>query len=270
MARAVAPPDRAATAGPAVAEDLAGMPDPAACAHVFVEELDALELRPADAHHLAHVLRLRSGDLVTASDGAGRWRRCRLAVAAGVARLEADGPVVHAPRPVPAVTVGFALPKRGRPEWAVQKLTEAGVDRVVPLRSARSVVRWDGPEAGLERLRRVAREAAMQARLAYLPEVAPLSSFADAVAALADAGGALADPAGEPLSLATPAVLVGPEGGFDEAERACGLPLVRLGPTRLRTETAAVAAGLLLCALRSGSVRAAAWSPPTTARGTQR
>ena len=65
---------------------------------------------------------------------------------------------------------------------------------------------------------------------------------------------ALADPGGRPPSLDYPTVLVGPEGGWSPAERGFGLPTVALGPTVLRTETAAVTAGALLAALRAGLV----------------
>ena len=81
----------------------------------------------------------------------------------------------------PALTVVFAPTKGERPEWVVQKLTELGIDRIVPLRSERSVVRWSGQrgQATAERLRRVAREAAAQCRRVWLPEVADTIAFED-------------------------------------------------------------------------------------------
>lgn len=149
--------------------------------------------------------------------------------------------------------MAFAVVKGQRPEWAVQKLTEIGVDRIVPLLAARSVVRWPPGEAGgqLARLRRVAREAAMQSRRVWLPEVAGVTPF-DAMAA--EAGAALAQPGAGPPGLAHPVVLIGPEGGWDDAELAAAPALVGLGPSVLRTETAALVAGTLLCALRAGVV----------------
>jgi 16S rRNA (uracil1498-N3)-methyltransferase len=226
-------------------------PGPAATgakAHVFVADLASPELDPGDRHHLERVLRLRPGEMVTASDGVGRWVVCRFA---GGASLDVDGPLTLEPAPDPPITVAFAPPKGDRPEWAVQKLTELGVDRIVPLVAARSVVRWTGERAAgpLVRLRRVAREAAMQSRRAWLPGVEEPSTFA---AAAARTGAALAVSAGDPPSLDHPVVLVGPEGGWDEDELAAGLPTVGLGPNVLRSETAAVAAGTLLVALRSG------------------
>ena len=194
------------------------------------------------------MLRLRAGDEVTVSDGAGGRLRCRFGPA-----LEPVGEVERVARPSPEVTVAFAVVKGQRPEWAVQKLTEIGVDRIVPLLSARSVVRWPHGEASghLTRLRRVAREAAMQSRRVWLPEVAGVTPFEDLVA---EAGAALAHPGAGPPALGHPVVLVGPEGGWDDAEVAAAPALVGLGSSVLRTETAALVAGTLLCALRAGVV----------------
>ena len=176
--------------------------------------------------------------------------------------LEPVGPVEREARPAPPITVCFALVKGERPEWAVQKLTEVGVDRIVPFVASRSVVRWDGDKAArnAERLRRVAREAAMQSRRVWLPEVADVAPFAE-IAALP--GLALAEAGGAPPSLDHPAVAVGPEGGWGPEELAVGAPRVTLGPHVLRAETAAVVAGSLLVGLRSGVVVATAREKPT-------
>ena len=194
------------------------------------------------------MLRLRAGEELTVCDGAGGVLRCRFGP-----RLEPVGEVERVPRPAPPVTVAFAVVKGQRPEWAVQKLTEIGVDRIVPLLAARSVVRWPPGEVGgqLARLRRVAREAAMQSRRAWLPAVEGVTPFADVAA---EAGAALAHPGGGRPGLDRPVLLVGPEGGWDGGELARGLPRVGLGPSVLRAETAAVVAGALLCALRAGVV----------------
>lgn len=225
-------------------------PMPPAAAHVFVADLAEVALSTEDAHHLDRVLRLRPGEEVTASDGRGGWRSC---VYSGGGLVSPAGPVSVVPRPAPAVVVAFALTKGERPEWTVQKLVEAGVDRIVPFVAARSVVRWDAEKAERQvaRLRAVARGAAMQSRQVFLPAVSELAAF-EAVAGME--GAALAAQGGAPPSLYHPVVLVGPEGGWDPAELAVGLPGVSLGPTVLRAETAAVAAGVLLCALRAGVV----------------
>jgi 16S rRNA (uracil1498-N3)-methyltransferase len=241
-----------------------------AAAQVFVDDIDALEVSPGDAHHLAQVLRLRPGEVVVAADGRGRWRACRFAGAAagGGPALHPDGPVVDSPRPAPEITVAFVPVKGERPEWAVQKLTEAGVDRIVVLRSDRAVVRWDGERAdrAVERLRRVAHEAAAQSRRAWLPEVSGVRTLGDLAGLLAPVPLALAHPGGGPPSTRAPAVAVGPEGGWSEAETGAGYPSVGLGPTVLRAETATVAVGLLLCALREGLVGPPG-GPPAPAPG---
>jgi 16S rRNA (uracil1498-N3)-methyltransferase len=223
-------------------------------AHVFVTDPAAPVLDDADRHHLERVLRLRPGEVVTASDGAGSLRRC---VFAAGAVLEPVAEVEVLPPPAPSLTVGFALVKGDRPEWIVQKLAECGIDRIVPFTADRSVVRWDGEKAAraVERLRRVAREAAMQSRQAVLPVVEDLAGLPGLLAA--GSGAALADLDGEGPSLDRPFLLVGPEGGWSEEERALAPARVSFGPAVLRAETAAMAAGVLLAALRAGVVAAA-------------
>lgn len=230
-----------------------------AAAQVFVDagQLTApiLTVDEADRHHLERVLRLRPGQAVVASDGAGRWRTCQWALAG---RLDATGPVVTEPSPVPVVVVGFAVLQGDRTDWVVQKLTELGVDRLLPFVADRSVARWDaGSERALrqsERWRRVAREAAMQCRRVRLPAVEEVRSLGELVADLPIAP-ALAEEGGERPTLDHPVVLVGPEGGWSPAELALGLPRMGLGPSVLRGETAAVAAGVMLCGLRSRLIR---------------
>lgn len=225
--------------------------------HVFVADVAAPELDDDDRHHLERVLRVRAGEEVTVADGRGGWRRCEL-VPGGVLVPIAE-PETR-PRPTPEVTIAFALTKGEKPELAVQKLTEIGVDRIVPFVAGRSIVRWDEERAArnLARLRRVAREAAMQSRRVYLPDVSDISDFG-AVAALP--GATLADAGGHPPSLHRPVVLVGPEGGWTDAERSAGLAMAALGPHVLRAETAAIVAGALLIGLREGLIQHAGSLP---------
>ena len=215
---------------------------------VFVDDLDQPTLAPHDDHHLRRVLRLRDGDDVTIADGAGRWRRATFGdplQATSEARAEPDA--------VPVITIAFALLKGDRPEYVVQKLTELGVDRIVPFVAARSIVRWDDAKAdrNLERLRKVAREAAMQCRRARLPIVDPVAQFADLVA-LGPVD--LADFDGGAPTLDRPIVAIGPEGGWTDEERAAVPSRVVLSPHVLRAETAAITAGALLGGLRAGVV----------------
>jgi len=239
-------------------------PDPvlvAAAAMVFVPDLAAPRLDAESAHHLVDVLRLRAGELVVAADGSGSWVPCRMTVAGvkGDARgrdlaaiLELDGSVTVTPEARPHLTVAFAPVKGDRPEWVVQKLSELGVDRIVPITTRRSVVHWEGDRAVrvLERLSRVAREASSQCRRTRLPEIGPISSL-DGLTGPGGAPPSLAHPGGPPPTLDHPVIAIGPEGGWDGDELAGGMPTVGLGPTVLRAETAAIAAATLLCGLRS-------------------
>jgi len=132
----------------------------------------------------------------------------------------------------------------------VQKLTELGIDVIVPFVAQRSVVRWDAERSARhhERLTRVAREAAMQCRRARLPTVEPLTGFGDVAgrpgAAIATLGGQMLDVACHRL------LIVGPEGGWSPEELESPPPRVGLGNYVLRSETAAIAAGALMTALR--------------------
>lgn len=219
---------------------------------VYVEHLDRLDLHPDDRHHLERVLRVRRGDPVVCADGAGRWVACRLGPV-----VEPAGAVVRVPRRLPRVRVGFALVKGSKPELICQKLSEVGVDRIVPFVADRSIVRWDDERSDRnhERLVRVALAAAAQSRRVWLPEVEAVTEFATLAAgprvALADLDGELPDD--EPDT-----VLVGPEGGWSPAERHAVPRHLCFGVQVMRAETAAIVVGATLVGLRSGLVRRAA------------
>jgi 16S rRNA (uracil1498-N3)-methyltransferase len=222
-------------------------------AHAFVDDLDRPRLSAEDHHHLARVVRLRHGDSVTVSDGAGKWRGACLGAGP---ELEAATDAVADRRPAPPITVAFALVKGERPELTVQKLTELGIDRLIPFVAERGVVRWDATkiERQAGRLADIARHAAMQCRRTWLPQIDRATTFAE-VAGLP--GAALADLGGDPPSLRRSTVLVGPEGGWAPSEQAAGLPRVRIGANVLRAETAAITIGALLSALRAELVQEA-------------
>ena len=209
-------------------------------AHVFVSSLESPQLTDEDDHHLRRVLRIRDADVVTLCDGAGKWV---------AARLTAGGPVVES-EPTTEValrpaTVISAIPKGDRPEWIVQKLTEIGTTAIGFMDCARSVVRWDAARAAkqIERLRRIAREAAMQSRRLWLPRVLDVVPFDEATVS---GNCAIADPDGGDLTADTDTLLVGPEGGFTEGELNSVKRRVALSPNVLRVETAALAAAFLL------------------------
>ena len=220
-----------------------------ATAQVFVDDLETPSLSEHDAHHLLRVRRVRDGELVIAADGTGAWRCCTL----DGGRLVATGSVELEPPASPLLTVAFAPVKGDRSEWAVAKLTEVGCDQIVALATDRAAVRWSGPaaERSLERWARIAAEAACQSRRVRLPLIGGpvgIESF------VGDPSVALAVPGGPPLAPGIDTVLIGPEGGWSPAERDLGFVSVGLGAHVLRTETAALAAGVLTGAIRAGTV----------------
>jgi len=218
---------------------------------VLVADLDAPVLDGDDHHHLSRVLRLRAGAEVCATDGVGGWRSCAFT---GAEDLDPLGERRQQPAPEYELAVGFALVMGDRPELVVQKLTELGVDRIVPFAARRSVVRWDEAKATkqLERLRRVAREACGQCRRLWLPRVglADGAGLPD-VSQLRSGGAVLADAGGRPLRRSDRVVLIGPEGGWEDGESE-GSDRVGIGEHVLRAETAAIAVGVALTALRVG------------------
>jgi 16S rRNA (uracil1498-N3)-methyltransferase len=204
-----------------------------------------------EARHLAGVLRARVGDEVTLFDGRG---------AEFAARVEAVGKQTvelsilarrDISRELPVeLTLAVALPKGDRQKWLVEKATELGVTRLVPLITERGVAQ--PVAAALARLARGVIEASKQCGRNRLMEIAPPCTLAElSAAASSDALRWLADPGGAPLAgeavkQGQPIVAaIGPEGGFTEAERAAamtaGWRAVGLGPSILRIETAAMA-----------------------------
>ncbi len=147
--------------------------------------------------------------------------------------------------------MAFTPVKGDRNEWAVQKLTEIGIDEVIILAPTQhSVVRWSDADKQLRKLRVVAREAAMQSRRVWLPNIVGLAALHEVCAG---DGAAVADPDGVALHAGVSLVVVGPEGGFAEDELPAGVPRVQLGDTILRAETATLVAATLLVARRASS-----------------
>lgn len=224
--------------------------------------------------HAATVRRIRAGEHVEVSDGAGRVARCAVSTA-GRDRLDLlVESVVDASARLPRLVLVQALAKGGRDEQAVETATEFGVDAVVPWAAERSVVQWAGERGERSRRRWEATvlAAAKQSRRPTVPVVEPpvtTAGLAARVAAGAAAGERLLvlhEEAAEPLSTVEvpPAgapglllVAVGPEGGVSPAELdrlvGAGARAVRLGPEVLRASSAGAAALAVL------SVRLGRW-----------
>jgi 16S rRNA (uracil1498-N3)-methyltransferase len=214
-----------------------------------LEQGAELTLEGAQAHYLAGVLRLGAGAQVKLfDDRSGEW----LAEVAGTGKRRVTLRVLAHLRerePVPDLWLLFAPIKRGRIDWLIEKATELGVARLLPVITRRTVVE----RVNLERLRAHAIEAAEQCERTALPEMAEPEKLELVLEAwppgrklyFADEGGG--HPLGTAVAAGAAAILIGPEGGFTEEERAAirALPEARpvsLGPRILRADTAAVAA----------------------------
>lgn len=222
-----------------------------------------LTLPEAATNHLVRVLRLREGAALTVFDGRGHEHY------ASIARLHGSTVVVQvgdalAPRgesPLP-ITLVQGISRGERMDWTLQKATELGVSRIVPVLTARSVVRLDDRQAAKkqEHWQQVVISACEQSGRTLVPEVAMPLSLRDYLAKLtATASRLLLNPEGADSlaglsTLAGPVeLLIGPEGGLDDDEiriaQQAGFMSVRLGPRILRTETASVVALSVLQAM---------------------
>ncbi|WP_086735752.1 16S rRNA (uracil(1498)-N(3))-methyltransferase [Streptomyces glaucescens] len=217
-----------------------------------------------EGRHAVSVKRLRPGEDVILTDGAGRWADCVVLGTEGKDRLivQLDS-YTEEPPEQPRITVVQALPKGDRGELAVETMTEVGVDAIVPWQAARCITQWKG-DRGLKSLakwRATAREAGKQSRRVRFPEVADLASTKQVAALLAKADFAAVlhsdfDYGSEPLAtVELPAegeivLVVGPEGGVASDElalfREAGAQACVLGRSVLRTSTAGTAAAALL------------------------
>lgn len=216
-----------------------------------------------EGRHAVSVRRLRVGEEIVLTDGAGTGAYGTVASVSGKDTLQvAVGEVRTEPPPRPRVTVVQALPKGDRGELAVETMTETGVDAIVPWSASRCVTQWRG-ERGVKSLgkwRTSAREAGKQSRRLRFPEVAELASTKQLAPLLSQAAFAavLHEEAPEPLaSVRLPAegdivLVVGPEGGIAPEELAAlteaGAVPCRLGGSVLRTSTAGPAATAVLLA----------------------
>ncbi|MFP4321112.1 MAG: RsmE family RNA methyltransferase [Anaerolineales bacterium] len=221
-------------------------------------------LSPEIAHQLRNVLRMRPGDDIILLDNSGAaWRASIMTLDKKSARCTLHEAIVIPGEPRAHLTLYCGLPKKDKFEWILQKGTEVGVGRFVPLITARTVNAGQVSDNKQARWERIITEAAEQARRARMPELSAPQTFEDALAALPDSALSLiayaADTNAPTLreslqGLITPpqhlALFIGPEGGFtaDEVHTAetFGAGRISLGARVLRTETAAIVAAALI------------------------
>lgn len=222
-----------------------------------------------EGRHAVSVKRLKPGEDVVLTDGAGRWAECVVVGTEGKDRLIVDmDSVAEEPVEEPRITVVQALPKGDRGELAVETMTETGVDAIVPWAASRCITQWKG-DRGLKALakwRATAREAGKQSRRVRFPEIADAATTKQVAALLAKADFAAVlhedtEIGTEPFATAELptsgeiVLVVGPEGGISPEEielfTGAGARTYHLGRTVLRTSTAGTVATALLLA-RSG------------------
>jgi 16S rRNA (uracil1498-N3)-methyltransferase len=222
----------------------------------------AAELRGDDARHLARVLRASAGQVYEISDN-------RSVYTAEIVEARPDRVVfrvldpVESPPPPVGITLCAALIKFDRFEWIVEKATELGVDRILPVETARSEKGlFEASRKRTERWVRIARESSEQSRRVRVPEILPAVRLERALAVQADFRYFLEEGEAPPIARALPtdrkttdriAALLGPEGGWTDAERqsaaAAGWRPISLGNQILRAETAAIAVLSILTTL---------------------
>jgi 16S rRNA (uracil1498-N3)-methyltransferase len=215
--------------------------------HVSDLDSETVRLSSEEAHHLVQVLRLREGAEVSLFDGKGGAAGAIVhRIAGGEVELRILGPEPSRESPL-SLTLAVAPPKGDRMSLLIQKLTELGVTRVIPLETERG-----RSGASLERWRRIGVEACKQSGRSRSPEVAAPRSFEEVLNERGRlmAAHPCAPPLSPPLGTAAIVALIGPEGGWSEGELALtasrGVTLFGLGPRTLRTETAAIAVAALL------------------------
>lgn len=217
------------------------------------------ELRGEEARHLTRVLRVQEGQRFEISDN-------QSAYLAEIAEARGERVVFRVVEPLDTaalplrITLCAALIKFDRFEWMIEKATELGVERIQPVEAARTERGlFDASRKRTERWVRIARESSQQSRRVRVPEILPALRLEKCLALAADQRYFLDEAEAPPLLRAMPAerpggshlaVLVGPEGGWTDAERESaeggGWLSVSLGPQILRAETAAAAAVAVL------------------------
>jgi 16S rRNA (uracil1498-N3)-methyltransferase len=238
----------------------------------FSPQIDQGTLSPEESHHALSVLRLQTGDALTVFDGKGREGRATVSTAEKNVLHYRVQTTHQSPAPPFQLRLGQAVPKGKAMEFILQKGTELGLPTLYPLLSDRSVVQLDGEKAETKAAKwgQIALEACKQCGQNWLPEIHSPQTVAQFIDAQKSWGGlklvASLQPDARPLhaviaesrqtgSWNNVTVLIGPEGDFTPSEigtfRSAGYLPVSLGPTILRTETAALfTLGVLLYELQ--------------------
>ena len=234
-------------------------------ANFYIDKRDIIEniatITGEEAQHISRVLRMKKGDEVTLCDGEGNFYEAKLeefSEKSVTARIVSSRKAETEPET--EITIFQGVPKNPKLETIVQKATEIGVVRIVPVDTVRAVAKLD-KSAKVDRLRKIAKEAAKQSKRGIIPHVNDAVSFKEAVKMASEAELALIpDEEEREVSLKkalfgkkpkTVAVMIGPEGGFEKEEiclaKENGIISVTLGKRILRTETAplAVSAAIL-------------------------
>lgn len=214
------------------------------------------------AHQVRDVLRMRGGDEIILLDNAGWQYRCTLGeISRRLVSVHVLDKTSAPPEPRTQITLYQGLPKKDKFEWILQKCTELGVARFVPVFTQRTVPDQMTPTKRT-RLERIITEAAEQSRRGRLPELRDPMPFEQAIAESGQFSVALIPYEAEqqarlgdklPTEADSIALFIGPEGGFSvqeiEAAKTAGVQPISLGPRILRTETAAIATVALIMGL---------------------
>lgn len=214
-----------------------------------------VELSGSEGKHAATVRRMRSGEAIQLTDGAGLRVRGTVAEVLPKSLLIEVSEVSHDPLPANQFFLIQALAKGDRDELAVQAATELGAVAIVPWQAERSISRWDAAKAakGQARWQLICDEAAKQSLRTHFPVVSMPLISSDLAKIVEDFDSMIIlDPtaqvglAGLPQLTGKVALVVGPEGGISEEELAlfesAGAKRAHLGESILRTSTAGVAA----------------------------
>jgi 16S rRNA (uracil1498-N3)-methyltransferase len=229
-----------------------------------------VELVSGEAHHLYNVCRLKAGDEVELFDGAGILATAIIEKATSKSVLLKIVDLEKFEKlDKPEIVIAVSLPKGERFDWLIEKCTELGVDRIVPVIFQRTVKQPKNLKAA-ERWRNIAIAAAKQCRRIFLPQIDAPALLSEALSTLKEQYSNVEIVVGspEPKSLAlitqrfgTKDVIavIGPEGGITDTGKAllesCGAKFVRLTDTILRVETAALAFAAFLTAARDSQMK---------------